>query len=99
SEFVLDPTHNILRCNGSKCLAGFARLKRKDEPRLSDSACQFFCFVQLTGFALGALLLQRIDLTQCARSDFMCFSPRQKIIARITTAHLDYVRFSTQTGN
>src|SRR5438309_368688 len=95
AEFVFDAVHNTLRGNGSKGLAGLTGLQRKDEPRLTDSARQFFRLVQLAGFALGTLLLQRIELTQCARSDFMCFPVRQEIIARITTTHLDYVRLST----
>src|SRR4030095_12004633 len=71
----------------------------KTERGFADSAPQFFCLVQLACFALGSLLLQRIDLTQGARSDFMCFSVRQKIIARIAPTHFDYVRLGTQSGN
>ena len=99
AEFVFDTVHNILRGNGSKRLPGLAGLEREDEPSLTDSARQFFCLVQFAGFALGALLLQRIDLTQGARSDFMCLSVRQKIIACIAPTHFDYVRLGTQTGN
>src|SRR4029453_3301047 len=73
AEFVFDAVHNILRGNGSKSLAGLAGLQRKYEPCLTDSARQFFCLVQFAGFALGALLLQRIELTQCPRSASLCF--------------------------
>src|SRR5581483_5225914 len=92
AEFVLDAVHNILSGNGSKCLACFPGFQRKHEARFTDSARQFFCLVQFAGFPLCTLLLQRIELTQCARSDFVCFPAWQEIIARITTTHLDYVR-------
>ena len=99
AEFVLEPVHNILRGNGSKCLAGLAGLQREDELRLADSARQFFCLVQLAGFALGAFLLQIIELTQGARRDFVCFAVRQEIIARIAATHFDDVRLGTEAGN
>jgi hypothetical protein len=99
AELVLDAIHNILRGNGPKGLAGLAGLQRKDEPRLPDSARQFFCLVQLAGFALGAFLFECVELAQSARCDLVCLSARQEIIARIAAAHFDYVRLSTQTGN
>src|SRR6266511_4710174 len=99
AELIFDAVHNILRGDWPKCLSCLAGLQCEDEPRLTDSAREFFCLVQLAGFALGALLLQSVDLTQRTWSDFVCFPVRQEIIARITTTHLDYVRLGTQTGN
>src|SRR5207247_10433492 len=90
-KFVLEPINDVLCRNRPKRLARFTRFQREDESCFADSPRQFFRFVQLTRFALGALLLESIELAQSARCDLVCLSARQKIIPRITAAALDKV--------
>jgi hypothetical protein len=65
-----------LGSNRPERLARFTRFQCEDESCFADSARQFFRFVQLTRFALGALLLESIELTQRARGDLVCLAAR-----------------------
>src|SRR5438094_4677928 len=55
-KFVLEPINDVLCSNRPERLACFTRFQREDESCFADSPRQFFRFVQLTRFALGALL-------------------------------------------
>src|SRR6266436_9094807 len=98
-ELVFESINDVLCSNRSECLARFTGFQREHQLRLADSTRQFFCLVQLARFALGALLLESIELAQSAWRNLVCFSARQKIISRITAAHFDHVGFSTESGH
>src|SRR5439155_9406861 len=65
-KLVLEPINDVLGSNRPERLARFARFQREHESCFADSPRQFFRFVQLTGFALGALLLESMELAQSA---------------------------------
>src|SRR6267378_2338148 len=98
-ERGVEPMNDFLRSNRPECLARFAGFQREDQSRLADSTRQFFGLVQFARFALGALLLESIELSQSASRNLVCLSARQKIIPRITAAHFDHVGFSAEARN
>src|SRR4029077_1185882 len=64
-KLVLEPINDILRSNRPECLTRFTGFQRAHQSRLSNSTRQFFGLVQFARFALGALLLESIEFSQC----------------------------------
>src|SRR6266702_1047661 len=96
ADFIFQSVHDILSCDRSKCFARLAGLQCENKPCFADAARQLLSLIQLPRLALSALLLERIKLAQCGRSDFVGHAARQKVIARVPAAHFDYVGFGTE---
>ncbi len=73
-KLVFESINNVLRGDRPERLPRFTGFQREDQSRLADSTRQFFRFVQLAHFALGALLLESIEFSQSAWRNLVCLS-------------------------
>ena len=99
ADLLLEALRQIVRRDRAESLAGLAGLKNEGDLELADAPGKLLGIIQLLGFAFGAFGLERVELTQSPRRDFVSLAGGQKKIARIAAAHLHDISFGPEAGD